>query len=850
MNAQNRLRVHALVLALLFSLALAGDIWISPSGTSTWDGICATTPVCSQAAPCALTGTKITSVEGSTCTLHIAGGSYGSTVLSLSFEPSVASTLLVTSSDSTVASILLHIDTHSNAFNVAGLNIKSSDLLFSSSNTATMVIENSNFELLGSDGSTTIGFVRSTSDMLPTLVRNSTFASTSDSIYYLTSFNQQDLTIEGSTFDASEVAILGASNSLSITNSTFRTPSLYQGEVSQLYLSEATFTAVSESLLLSTTTLTNLTVVGSSITGAGGFLNPDQLLSDPTLNLLSAIDIQNSTFGASFTLGSLYLDSDASVNIHNSKFAEVAASIILGSSNKLTITSNTFARKYNAPILAISSSSLDLPAVPIALYGNTFTRSPQLASATISLTNVTSFDALTNVTIDTLQVIGNVTVSGIWEIRNSISGSPSASIDFLVASADQPPTMTLYSITVANASLDLQAVDSLFCTVTNSRYGIQGPNITQGYAIYLSQVPIVTWDEAANGVLPSLSTDSIAYILASSLSYVPTKEYSIVGRFNYTILTGPDPHTAYLWFGQVTCPSQCDPIHTSACVALDRCSCVVAYGGPLCKCNTTGMPFGAKCSDAGNAEWRFSSSAVLPSLTLPSGQSIVADSNLEITGALNLPAGANMTLTGTLSLGGAVQLASRVLTSTSGSTCNTYTDVHIQSNGLVMGPSARINVNLDLSGITADQICNSTATSAFATFRSLLSASNLSSSAVISVNFTSSPSSSKTEVMQALESQLSLALRLVDSASASNSANPRVNVNAPAGSCASTSTSTPGTIDLAVQPCSSIAPTGAPSNGNGSKVRWWYWGIPVIVVGAILIIVLIVLLAVRPCCKK
>lgn len=850
MNTQIRLRVCAIVLALLFSLALAGDIWVSPSGASSWDGDCSTSSPCSQATPCALSGTSITSVEGSVCTLHVAGGDYGSSVHSLSFEPTVASTLVLTSADSAVATILLHIDAHANALNIAGFNAQSSDLLFTSSNTATMVIENSNFELLGSDGSTTIGFARDTSAVLSTLVRNSTFISTSDSIYYLTSFNLQDLTIEGSTFEAREVAILGASNTLSITGSTFRTPSLYQGEVAQVYLSGSTFTTVSESMLLSTTTLTNLSIVnGCSITGAGGFVAPDQLLSDPSLNLLAAVDVQSSTFGASFTLGNLFLASDATVTINNASFAEVAASIILGGSNHLTITANTFARKYNAPILAISASSLDLPSAPIALYGNSFSSAAKLTSAAISLTNVTSFDALTNVTVDSIQIIGNVTVSGIWEIHNSISGSASpSSIDFLVASAVQRPTMTVYSISVKNVSLDLQAAASLSYTVTNATTGIQGPNATQGYAIYLSQAPVVTWNEKSIGFLPALGT---SYILASSLSSVPIQDYEFVGRYNYSIVQGNDTHTANLVFGKVSCPLACYSDYTlPACVDTRRCSCIASFGGPYCKCNMTGMPAAAECSESGDPEWFFASSAVLSSLTLPNAQSIVSNGDLDVTGAFNIPSGAQLTLAGALRLGGAVKIVSSTAWSVTSSGCHLITDAHIESRGLVLNATARINVTLDLSGISNNLICNATGASEFATFSSLGASSDLSPSAVIAVNFTSPGNFSKKDVMQALESQLSVSLRLIDAASASNAANPRVTVNGVDGSCTSTSTSTPGIVDLMVRPCSTIVPSGAPSNGKGSKVLWWYWGIPVIVVGAILIVVLVVLLAVRPCCKK
>lgn len=844
MVAQNRVRVSAIVLSLLFSIALAGEIWVSPLGTSSWDGDCSATPVCSQAAPCAPSGATISSVEGTLCTLYLAGGEYGSSLVSISFEPSSAASLILSSTGSATASLALHINTHANAFGISGLNVKSADLLFTSTSTNKTTIEDSNFELLGSDGSTTIGFVRSTSITLDTHVKNCTFKSTSNSIYYLTSFNQQNLIVEGSHFSAPEVAILGSSTSLSVTNSTFLTPNLYQGEVAELYLSATTISGVSGSMLRSTTTLTNLTILNCTITGAGGFLTPDQLLSDPTLNLLADIEIRSSTFGASFTLGEIYLDASASVIVTTSSFAEVVGSIIVKDDGIVSISGNAFARKYDAPILSISSTVSSTPQ-PIAIFNNSFAASPLLKTSSLSFVNISSFAASTNVTIDSIQIIGNVTISGIWEVQSSISGSLVASSnDYLVASPSTPAIVTVNSIAIRNVSVDWTSATSLTYAVTNATAGLQGPNTDQGYFIYLSQVPVIQWEEKATGYLPTLG---VIYPFSSSLASVVPQAYTTVGRFNYSIAQGNGTHSANILFGERACPSQCDMTHSlPACVASDKCSCAGSYGGAFCKCNMTGMPAAAQCADSGAAEWHFTSSAVLSSLSLPIQQSIVASGDLDVTGALNLKSGSNLTVAGALRLGGNVNISSALLTSNGGSTCSSYTDVHIESHGLVMNASTRVNVNLDLSGVSADSVCNTTS-GAYATFKSLVASSSLSSSASIMVNFTAS--SAKRDVLKALASQLSLSLRLIDSASASNTVNPRVNVVAPSGSCASSSSATPGTVDVVVQPCAPVAPSSPPSK-KGSKVLWWYWGIPVIVVGVFLILLLIILLACRPCCKK
>ena len=825
---------------------------MSPSGTQTWDGQCTSSSVCTQSSPCAFAASpQISSVEGSICTLHLASGNYGNTIISLSFAPSTSSELVITSSDSSKASISLHLDAGSHALAIEQLYIQSPDLQFKSTNTTSMVIENSQFELLASNDATSIGFARSNVDTLSTLVRNSTFFSTSTSLYYLTSFSNQDLSLESVRFEGSAVAILGGSNSLSAVDSTFRTPSLYQGEVAQVFISNCSLPTIRQSLLRATTSLTNLTILASSFASDSGNYDPDQLLSDPSFNLISSINIRNSSFGAQFTLGPLILHSNATLDILGSSFADTAGSFDLTRGAKVSIIGNNFTRAYDAPMLSLISTSLDASHEPIAIFDNSFADSDSLKTASISLTNLSSFDAETSVDINTLQVLGNVTINGLWLIRKSIIGSSiPTTIDYLVSSTVSPTTVSLNTIFVTNVSLDFSDISALSYTTTNAS-GILGPQKELGYYIYLPSSSLsLYWDEKSVGFLPSLGT---SYNFSSSLFSAPMSTgWVSLGRFNYSIVQGTSSHAASIVYGVVDCPSQCDPENSlPACVATDKCSCSSGFGGSFCKCNTSGLPASAQCSDNGSAEWYFESSAVIASLNLPSRHSLVSDGNLQITGPVSLKSGSNVTVGGALTFGGSVQILSRVLTSTDGSSCNAYTDVHVESHGLVLNSTARFNITLDLSSLDVNSVCRTASLANFATFKSLNSASDLSPYASWTVNFTSPSNNSKRADMEALASQLEFTVRLVDSASATNLANPRVTTNAPAGSCASSSTGSPGTIDVVVQPCPPASPNANPSSGSrGSKVLWWYWGIPVIVVGAILIIVLIVLLAVRPCCRK
>lgn len=853
-------------MCLFLPFALGGDIWLGPNGADNWDGNCGSSPTCSQTTPCLLkpgTGTiqTISTVDGPICTLHLQSGDYGTAYPTISLSTSQDVTMIVTSDG--IATAKISIDAGAHPLVIRNLRLASVSSAFSSTNETELIVEHSHFEVLDSAVPTLV-FSRGFAPGLSTFVNNCTFTSTSQNIYAIAELSEQNLRIVQSTFTAAKVALLISAQTIVAHNCTFNTPGLFKGEAASVELLHVLAPVIQGYVFSAISTLNNLTMdVGSVFSSASLFGGSDFLLEEPALNSITSLTIRDTTFGTGFSLGNLQLGSVSQVTIEGSTFDDGVGSFSVQPESELVIRDNSMKRKYDGPILEIISV-LNAPlTTPIVLTDNAFAREAEgeFLTPTISLRNATTFDASSKIAISSLGLEGEISIDGSWEVQNWIgalvlpyySSQPCS----LKAANTGTAELLLWSVEIFNVSIDFRT-GSLAYKVTNASRAISGPNTSMGYFIYISSPISVDWDEKSVGFLPALEQ---LYIVSSSLDQAPSSPYTQVGaRFNYTVAQGSNSNSAVVSFNRVTCPSQCDPLHSlPACVAVDKCSCTAVFSGPFCKCNATNLPNGVECAADGSSAWTISSpSSTIATISIPSKHSLIASGDLIISDALNLPSETSLVVVGALRIFGKVSISSRVLKHGTGtSSCVSYTDMNVTCNSLTMESTARVSMDLQLNEFGAEEVCGETNSFGPPTFQSISSAASLAQSAAWTIKF-SAPSASNRRAdlttQESLAQELSLRLRLLSSPSSGATPNPPVTVQAPPGSCATAQTSTPGSIDVSVQACPPTQPSanspGKGPNSKSSKILWWYWGIPVIVVGAILIILLIVLIAVRPCCKK
>jgi len=845
-----RFAIGLLVLALA-PLVLCSELYLSPSGTDTWNGVCSPASTCTSANPCVLraNGTQaITSIVGSSCTLVFLGGDYGTNKAQIQVQSTDGADIIVTSNGVAVTGFL-NIDAVGHTLSLNQLKLSSSGSSFKSTNTTSLKVYNSSITLLeGMDPtSASISFVRDIAAFLPTEVSSSNFSTPSPNVYYIVRFDNQNLKIGDATFSGSVPAILGSSSSLECTNVAFDTPSILQGETTTVNFSAVSAPSIKTAAFLATTALTHLTISGSQFGGLGMLLYPDQLLSDPTLNTLQQVSITTSSFGRAFTLGDLSLGAGSSLSLTSCNFTEFAGSLTLLNTTSITIQGNVMNRTSSfstRSVLSVSLGASSLAPNSISIKGNVFSQTSGFLFGTpmMSLANVSAFTSDTSVAVDSLGIGEYVTISGNWQVASNITSLGGAKDTLISDVHPRQAVLEVFSITITNVSIDLLN-GNLSYIATSATNGITGPNTSLNHFIQLSSWPTVSWNDKTIGSLPLVHH---AYPLFTALLSLPSEPYVVGARFNYTISSTTQPYEAQLFFNPVPCPSVCDPLHSlTECSAVDRCTCTGTFAGPYCQCNTTGLPAQATCSSAGGAVWDFASSTTLSTaLNVPLHHSVVVHGDFSTPALVTLPIGTSFSASGNVSFSGRVSISCTIV---SLSACDLHTDVFVEAGSFTFSPTSKITIAIDISSLGFNLECphlppsNSTFLSANPT--------TTSPGTGWTVQFLNQVAA-KRDWLETMAGNLTIGVRLLNSPSSTS--NPTVNAVPPTGSCATSSTTPSGIIDVSVAPCPPVTPSMPPSPVANSKssVLWWYWGIPVIVVGAVLIIVVIILIAVRPCSKK
>jgi hypothetical protein len=282
-----------------------------------------------------------------------------------------------------------------------------------------------------------------------------------------------------------------------------------------------------------------------------------------------------------------------------------------------------------------------------------------------------------------------------------------------------------------------------------------------------------------------------------------------------------------------------------------NCSCTgdaAGFAGAYCACTTFGLPGPATCDESGAQAWVISSSWDFPassSISIPQGYEFRINGNCTLSGSMELSNNTTFITTGTFQNLGNITLSSDLRrVDLGGGQCLVVPSTSISAGDFSFDPQGLVNFNFDATSLLDASACNSASFSANDVFRRLATAAETPSvvssngsatlDGTINVEIATTPTTNaKIIVAKAPPNETFVSSTLLLTTSTSS-----------AESCSSVDGATPGLLSIVVSPCLGGSPT--PSNKGKPSIRWWWYGIPVIITGvAIIVILLIVFLLPR-----
>ena len=416
---------------------------------------------------------------------------------------------------------------------------------------------------------------------------------------------------------------------------------------------------------------------------------------------------------------------------------------------------------------------------------------------------------------------------------------------------------------------DVGSVVSIFKTSVS---GGPGNEITlyNTASMILSDELHVNFDVAFAGIVPGLEIH-----ISPNKSLISLQKSNFVSGFNdsmalfegtYMALAG-NPEELVLNVTQTNCGSACQ----NGAICYDRlgtCTCAEPqiWGGPQCACSKVGLPSVGVCDPAGGQKWIVAGSWDVydnDTLDVPAGYEFYIGGDCTNNGTIHLAPNTTMRLGGLFYNYGKLYVSSTLSTVNNlpGGRCAVTSNTIMQSQLFGFGDSSQVTLDFDATSIGDVLSCQQTDAPSLA--RSVfvgeaqeaqteqlkrdvdaldsiltLNAANVTSSVAFQTSGSGNISGVITvKVKTTLTTNAKLTLAKSNAATSTTSTTLLLTTTTSnTASCASTDNNIPGTLSILISPC--------PTTRKNTQVKWYWYGIPIIVVGVIIIVAAIVVISV------